>query len=187
MIGYLEGIAKKCEEGRIIIVCRGVGYEIFWTGHEIKEGESIKAWIHEHRGERDVRLFGFDTNEGKKIFRKLIKVKGIGPTTAYNILRSLKPNQVLKAIEDEDLYRLSSIEGVGRKTAVRIINELKGTFKIFPETGSYEKEDELESALVGLGYNIDDVRKVLAEIKKTGGSLDDYNELIKRAIKMLKS
>lgn len=187
MIGYLEGTAKKCEEGKIIILCGGIGYEIWWTGHEVEEGERIKAWIHEHRSERDVRLFGFDTKEGKDVFRELIKVKGVGTTTAYYILRALKPKQVLQAISEKDIEKLSTVNGVGKKTAVRIINELKGAIEVFSGETLHPEEKDIESALVGLGYNIGDVRRVLYELKKKGLPITNNSETIKNAIKMLKS
>jgi len=190
MIGYLVGIVKKYDENRVIILCNGVGYEVFWAGGELREGDKLEAWIYEHRTEREVRLFGFRKKEDKKLFIKLLEVKGVGPVIAYGIVKEMGVSGVIKAISENDFNALAEVNGVGKKLGIRIVNEMKDLGAVSLIGLDQEKKEEkveIISALINLGYDRRDAKKAVEEIERQGGDLKNYSLAIKKAIKMIKS
>jgi Holliday junction DNA helicase RuvA len=166
MIAYLKGILLKKTTETLIIDNGGIGYEViaplstFYALPE--EGEEVSLHIYTHVREDAFILFGFKTALEKKIFRLLISVSGIGPKLATNILSGVGPDVLLEAIAAGDLVRLQSIPGVGKKTAERIVLELKdkaqklGADLVTPTKVTIFKDktipDDALSALLNLGY-----------------------------------
>lgn len=175
MIAYLEGKILEKFADSLIINVDGVGYEVFVSQMALRHiadcGESIKLSIHTHVTESAITLFGFSTRQEKNVFKKLISVNGIGPRSAMQILSGMEISELIDAIIMEDLSRLTSISGIGKKTAERMIIELKDKIGLDAKQTdikySLERTEvntgnqlylETISALINLGYN-----KIIAE------------------------
>lgn len=198
MIAFLKGILLKKTTDTLIIDNGGIGYEViaplstFYALPE--EGEEVSLHIYTHVREDAFILFGFKTALEKNIFRLLISVSGIGPKLATNILSGIGPDILLEAIAAGDLVRLQSIPGVGKKTAERIILELKdkaqklGTDLVIPSRVAIFKDKTISedalSALMNLGYPSKAAR--IAVDKATSNVTDASLEaVIKEALRLL--
>lgn len=178
MIALLTGRLAHKSPDAIIIDVNGVGYRVqipFSTYYELpEEGKTVSLSIHTHVKEDSISLFGFRTIAEKEFFQRLISVSGIGPKMARDILSNIQPEELAAAIVQGNLVRLSSIPGIGKKTAERLVLELKekvrkmGMAPSAQEAPSSETPaevaDDVASALVNLGYKEAVVRKVLAEM-----------------------
>jgi Holliday junction DNA helicase RuvA len=182
MIANIKGILIQKSVSSLVIDVHGVGYRVFVplsTFYELPDiGLPVSLKIHTHVKEDAIQLFGFQTSEEKDVFQLMISVAGIGPKLATNILSGIAAPELARAVCTEDLKKLVSIPGIGKKTAERMIFELKEKLqKILyleeePLHGAAEdpservKEDAL-SALVNLGYKSsvakDAVKKVIEE------------------------
>ena len=166
MISFLVGIIEEKLEGSVCLDVNGVGYSLFVSNNTLaslpEEGETVKVYTYMAVREDDVSLFGFSSKEEKQLFLKLTQVSGIGPKMALSILSGLPISQLISAIIRQDLHSLSSIKGLGKKTAEMLCLELKD--KISPlgvvseeEAKEFEyDEDALTLAvetLVSLGVN----------------------------------
>ena len=166
MISFLVGIIEEKLEGSVCLDVNGVGYSLFVSNNTLaslpEEGETVKVYTYMAVREDDVSLFGFSSKEEKQWFLKFFQVSGIGPKMALSILSGLPISQLINAIIRQDLHSLSSIKGLGKKTAERLCLELKD--KISPlgvvseeEAKEFEyDEDALTLAvetLVSLGVN----------------------------------
>jgi len=199
MIAYLKGILLAKSPQNIILDINGVGYEIlvplstFYSLPEEKEAVSLN--IYTHVREDTLCLFGFSTHLEKDIFRLLISVSGIGPKLAINILSGIGPHDLIAAISRGDAPILQSIPGVGRKTAERMVLELKekalrvsGDLEWAPSQipdGEDKKIlDDALSALLNLGYQKKGaqtaVEKAMKSLPKVG-----LEDIIKEALKIL--
>lgn len=178
MIAYISGkIIKKTDKG-IIIDTGNIGYLVHLSKSiitDIIENEDIELFIHSHIREDAFDLYGFHTYEELGFFKQLISVNGVGPKVAMEIL-SAGTNQVKSAIINEDDKFLCKIPGIGGKTAKRIVLELKSKIDLDILDRPYQKineniDDEAFEALTKLGYQSQQIRKVLnnlpAEIKDT--------------------
>ncbi len=198
MIALLTGkIAYKTPD-HLIIDVQGVGYRVmipFSTYYELPEAGEVTLHIHTSVREDAIQLYGFRTLPEKAFFQLLISVSGIGPKLARDILSNIQPPQLAAALAQGDLHKLSAIPGIGKKTAERLVLELRekaGKLDLgvvsAPETlgRSIPAEallDDVTSALVNLGYKDVQVRKALAGIDAAvGGSVE---ELLKQALKAL--
>ena len=167
MIAHLKGLLQKKTTETIIIDNGGIGYEVIAplsTFYALPdEDEQVSLHIYTHVREDALILFGFKTSLEKKIFRLLISVSGIGPKLAINILSGIGPDELLEAIALGDVVRLQRIPGVGKKTAERMVLELKDkaqrvrTDLELPPSMVTAREDKTVmndalSALLNLGY-----------------------------------
>ncbi len=164
MIGRLEGILTEKGADRLLIDVHGVGYEVlipFSTYYELgKIGDTVSLRIYTHVKEDALSLYGFLTGKEKKLFTQLIQVSGIGPKLGITILSGLPVNEFVDAVMDGDVVRLNKIPGVGKKTAERLILELKDRVAdLFPELQedrvagvSSSLQTDVVSALVNFGY-----------------------------------
>jgi len=164
MIGFIKGIITNVYEEQVVLENNGIGYVInisINTKNQIeKSNEEIKLFTHMQVREDDISLFGFFSIEEKRMFLNLISVSGIGPKAALTILSGLALNSLALAIVSEDTKSLSKIKGVGKKTAERIILELKEIISkqhnlsslISPEDNNSDMVDAIE-ALCGLGIS----------------------------------
>uniref|UniRef100_A0A831U9T5 Holliday junction branch migration complex subunit RuvA n=1 Tax=Geobacter metallireducens TaxID=28232 RepID=A0A831U9T5_GEOME len=178
MIALLTGRLAHKSPDAIIIDVNGVGYRVqipFSTYYELPdEGKTVSLSIHTHVKEDAISLFGFRTVVEKEFFQLLISVSGIGPKMARDILSNIQPDELAAAIVQGNLVRLSAIPGIGRKTAERLVLELKEKVRKMevapsataaaPRETAPEVADDVASALVNLGYKEAVVRKVLAEM-----------------------
>src|SRR3989338_1323658 len=129
MIAFLQGKLTEASANRAVVDVGGVGYEVTLSNMSFqilpKMGENVRLLIHQHVREDTLALYGFLTNDERDLFKLLLGVSGIGPKVAINILSGITAGDFYQAVRDEDLVRLSSIPGIGKKTAERIILELK--------------------------------------------------------------
>lgn len=177
MIGYLRGALLAVSPERVLLDVHGVGYEVavpLSTFYEIeKQGgdSSVGLYIHTHLREDGIALFGFWTEREKRIFERLIGVSGIGPKLARVILSGMPPDDFLAALAGGDLGRLSTIPGIGKKTAERLILELKDKMRelaaeLPPSTKASTSDPDVVSALVNLGYKPPQAERAVAEARR---------------------
>ena len=166
MIGYIQGQLLQKKPNVLLVDVHGVGYEVFiplTSFYELPgEGSEVSLRIHTHVREDALTLFGFHTQREKDLFLKLISISGIGPKLAIAILSGAQVEELAQAIAEGNLSRLTAIPGVGRKTAERLVLELKSQITPFllPEQAEAAKEaaapsaleEDILSALVNLGY-----------------------------------
>lgn len=194
MIGRLRGVlAHKSVEG-VIVDVGGVGYDVLCPLTVLDrlppEGEECALTIHTHVREDQITLYGFTRPEERAVFRLLLQVSGIGPRLALACLGGLTGEALVQAIRAEDTKRLSSIPGVGKRTAQRIVLELKekvpalGAVEAAPAAARSTHLDDLESALRNLGYRPKAVEQILGQLAGEAEGLD-FEELLRRALQRL--
>jgi len=158
VIAHLRGKLAQKDSARVIVDVHGVGYEVFiplTTFTALPEpGSEVFIDIHTHVREDVIALYGFSSRRERVIFEKLMTISGIGPKLAVTILSGGSVEDLTGAIRRGDLARLTAIPGVGKKTAERIVLELKDKLQDFTETQSKPSvEVDVLSALENLGYN----------------------------------
>jgi holliday junction DNA helicase RuvA len=177
MIIFLEGILEEKEPARIVMNVGGVGYEVFVPLSSFDrlpgKGKSARILIYDHITDASRMLFGFSSQEERRMFRLLLGVSGIGPKIAVSALSGLSVREFKTAVADSDVKRISSISGIGKKTAERIIVELRDKFSDGETLEALSGSDEPPGdtrlrdaalALVSLGYKQDDARKMVKSL-----------------------
>jgi holliday junction DNA helicase RuvA len=192
MIGYLTGQLLKSSPERVLLDVQGVGYEVhipLSTYYELEQraGERVGLHIHTHLREDDLSLFGFWTEREKQLFERLIAVSGIGPRLARVILSGMAPDDLLSAIAAGDLGRLATIPGIGRKTAERMVLELKDRMRELaaelPER-PLPSDGDVVSALVNLGYKAGQAERAVAEARRDRPEAA-FHELLRASLNRL--
>jgi Holliday junction DNA helicase RuvA len=197
MIALLTGVIAHKSPDHIILDVQGVGYRVhipFSTYYELpEEGGNASLHIHTSVREDAILLYGFRTRLEKSFFQLLIAVSGVGPKLARDILSNIQPAPLAQALTHGDLTKLSAIPGIGKKTAERLVLELKDKvgkldLSSLPAVNtrkipSDDVTEDVVSALLNLGYKEPQVRKVLAGLDAAEGiSLEG---LLKQALKTL--
>ena len=187
MIAHISGKLAQKQPGEVVIDVGGVGYLIFIPLNVFYRlpdlGTPISLQIHTHVREDALQLFGFYDLAEKQVFLLLTGVSGIGPRLALNILSGIPAEELVQALRNGDQLRLVSIPGVGKKTAERMIVELKDKFATFtpvtidstakPEASSQKMHDAV-SALINLGYKKPEIEKTVRDVLKNEAlSLED--------------
>ncbi len=189
MIGRIQGKILEKIPPHILIDCNGVGYEIevpMTTFYDLPEvGNEVVLLTHFLVREDAQLLFGFATDQERIIFRKLLKVNGIGAKASLSILGGMTTNELTHSIQTQDVNSLIKIPGVGKKTAERLILELKDKFSDTEFASSkYQGSSELsdiQNALLALGYNQKDILTVTKDLEENVS----VNDGIKIALKLL--
>lgn len=204
MIDFIEGRVEYTESDSVILgTSQGVGYRIFCPNPYIyRVTETKRVFTHHHVREDAAYLFGFATRDERNLFRKLIDVSGIGPKGALAILAAATPPQIVAAVQREDVGFLTKFPGIGKKTAGRIVLDLKDKLKEFAKAASIEEIDtewneglfgvdqdeapssphvEASEALKALGYSDAEVQKVMGKLQ---GEKASTEELIKKALQL---
>jgi holliday junction DNA helicase RuvA len=191
MIGYLSGRIISLKPTKILLDVNGVGYLVnisINTFEKISDKESISLFIFTSVKEDSITLFGFFTEAEKEMFELLITVNGIGPKLAVSILSGIRNDELKGAIARQDLSRMLAIPGVGRKTAERLVLELKGKVDQVAEEGMSEIPFNIRTEAVGalttLGYNMKMAEKVIRDLLSTDSKIA-IEELIKKALGVL--
>lgn len=186
MIGSLRGKLIHRKPDHIVVEVGGVGYQVnvsFNTMSDLPgKGKDVFLHIYTHVREDTLQLYGFASEDEKRVFITLLGITGIGPKMALNILSGISHNDLLHAIETEDVASLCRIPGLGKKTAHRLILELKEKLPSVKETADRVFEDTL-SALVNLGYKKSVAQESLEKAYKKG--FRDIEGLFKEALKYL--
>lgn len=199
MIGHLRGILLEKSPPEILLEVNGIGYEVLlpMTSFYHLPEVNMEAAIYTHLVVREDAhlLFGFYHKQDRTLFRELIKTNGVGPKLALAILSAMSVSEFSYAIEREELSKLVKIPGVGKKTAERLIVELKGKFKAYQhddffieqtatqsgiETEKVSATDDAISALVALGYKPSEAEKMVKRVAKPEW---DSEQLIREALK----
>jgi Holliday junction DNA helicase RuvA len=169
MIAYLDGEIIQVRPGWIILVTGGIGYKVsIGPGllSHIHEGSRVQLYTYAQYREDSAALYGFETVEELDFFELLISVSGIGPKAAMGILSAATIDKVRASIVAQDPTLLSSVSGVGKKTAEKVVVELKSkvgaTGSIFEHTG--DKASEVYDALVGLGFKPTEAREAIGSL-----------------------
>ncbi len=194
MIDFIQGHIDEITPTYTVIETGGVGYliHISLTTYDFLNGKSeVKLFTHEIIREDTHELYGFANKSERSIFRDLISVSGVGANTARLLLSSLSPQNVVNAILSEDVATIKSVKGLGEKTALRIIIDLKSkinkgdlaldaNYKFADNTN----QKEALSALVVLGFDKKKGEKVLSKISEQNPNAN-VDEMIKLALKMM--
>jgi Holliday junction DNA helicase RuvA len=196
VIAYLRGRILEKRPNRLVIDASGVGYDVsvpLSTFYGLGEpGQETALRIHTHVREDALSLYGFATRLEQDLFERLIGISGIGPKLAISVLSGLEPPMLIRAIGQADVARLTSIPGVGKKTAERIVLELKDRLPGVsagdsPGDGLADEpvlRDDLLSALINLGYHRPLAEKAVdAAIRSLPGS--DFERTLKQALREL--
>lgn len=196
MIGRLRGKIVASTPERVTLEVGGIGFDVqvsLNTFYEIEraaqDGESLQLFIHTHVREDTLELFGFWGEREKSLFERLIAVSGIGPRLARSILSGMAPDDLIVAIANGDIARLSRTPGVGKKTAERMVLELKDKVReIAPEAAAPVEpgpEDDLVAALVGLGYKAGAAERAIRDARRELPSDAPFHELLRASLRRL--
>jgi Holliday junction DNA helicase RuvA len=198
MIAHLSGKLFSKEPNRLVIDVNGVGYEVtipLSTFYEIGEiGCPIQLLIHTYVREDALMLFGFKTPEERQLYEQLTSVSGIGPKLGIGILSGMSVNELVPAIREGNLARLTTIPGVGKKTAERLVVDLRDKVTRIqvgpagsqgpPATRSAQEEDVI-SALVNLGYPKPQAEKALQKALMQMGDAHSFEALLRNSLQQL--
>lgn len=186
MIGSLRGKLLARKPDNVIVETGGVGYlvsvPVSFLSELPPEGSEVFLFIYTHVREDALQLYGFPSEDEKKIFTTLLGVTGIGPKMALNILSGIPVKDFLKALDTEDVAMLCRIPGLGKKTAHRLILELKEKLPRTHEVRDRAFGDTL-SALMNLGYKKPEAQEALERAYKKGHS--QIEDLLKEALRYL--
>jgi len=183
MIGSLRGNVLEVHAGFCLLEVAGVGYTVraaSGTLGSLKAGEERFLYIHDVVREDTRDLFGFLSRTDIELFERLLGVNGVGPKVALTILSAGSGEAVRRAIMQGDLALLVSVPGVGKKTAQKIILDLKG--QLVEEEGLPSGDTEVIDALVGLGYPMQTAREA---VKKIPSSITDVSARVREALRSL--
>ena len=199
MIGYLKGTLLRADPERLLLDVQGVGYEVHiplstWYEVEKRRDQAVALFIHTQVREDDISLFGFWTEREKLLFEHLIGVNGIGPRLARVVLSGLPADDLLAAIASGDLGRLATIPGIGKKTAERVVLELREKMRLLaaelPETATTPgaapppADADVVSALVNLGYKASLAERAVAEVRREKPDAA-FNDLLRASLNRL--
>jgi Holliday junction DNA helicase RuvA len=197
LISYIKGTVEHMTENAVVIECGGIGYHIAVSAatlSKISGQHQIKIYTYMQVKEDGIALFGFFTSEEIDMFHKLISVSGLGPKSALGMLSAITPSQIMLAIVTDDIAALSKAPGVGKKTAQRMILELKDKVKTEDavagmavsaqeslKVSSGAKQDATD-ALLALGYSRSEAVRAVMEIAVEGLTAE---QIIKNALRKL--
>ena len=195
MIRLLRGTLAGKSPSRIIVDVGGVGYDVqvplstFYVLGD--EGANVSLRIHTHVREDVIALFGFASGTEHDLFERLIAINGIGPKLALAVLSGIEPAELIRAVRQQDVARLTAIPGVGKKTAERIGLELKDRLPAAasdvaaaPSSPRDQLKDDLLSALLNLGYQRNVAEKAIEKTLE-GGSEAGFETALKGTLKRL--
>lgn len=180
MYSYLIGHVDSIHENFLVLDVNNIGYDVFMTTLDLdhfrrhREGQ-YRVYVHPVIKEDSHSLYGFRSTEHKNLFKLLISTSGIGPKIALTVLSEMSPEQVIQAIMGNNIHPLTNISGIGKKTAERMILELRDKLKNLSVdlstidsgfTLSQQTIDEVKSALSALGYNPSEIARMIQSLPK---------------------
>ncbi len=193
MIGRITGTLLEKNPPQLLVDTNGVGYEVFVPMSTFfglpRIGEKVSLFTHMVVREDAQLLYGFASDPERAAFRTLIKVSGVGPKVALAVLSGLSVNDLAAAVAMQETGRLTNIPGIGKKTAERLLLELKDKFKVDPhlqtgvagEAAKPSANEDVLNALIGLGYSEKEAHLAVKQLPADGSVSDG----IRRALKSL--
>lgn len=195
MIAHLRGKLLAKHPNQAIVEVGGVGYEVTISVPTFSDlpgaSNEVALHIHTHVREDVIALYGFLKASEKKLFEKLITVSGIGPKLAITILSGMPADEMVGAIRGNDVARLTRIPGIGRKTAERMVLELRDKLpsaeagQVAAATASTPVEEDVLSALLNLGYQRAAAERALGSLAKNGRSSGSFDALFRETLAAL--
>lgn len=191
MLYYLKGKIISKEEEYVIFESGQTGYQIFISStflNSLKINQELIIYLRQFiQNEKEIKLYGFKSAEELKFFEKLISVSGVGPRSAMDILSIATISEISRAILKGDSDFITKGQGIGKKTAERIVLEMKNKIEPGMDTDSSsplqaKDEQDATEALVGLGYTIQQAREAL---NKVPDNITEMSERVKEALKLL--
>ena len=195
MIGWLSGqVVDRYSPGKLVVDVNGVGYDVETSLPTFFQVEAhhgtVGLHIHTIVREDALVLYGFLDKEERSLFRSLIKVNGVGPKMAIAILSSISPNDFIQCIHEQNTALLTKLPGIGKKTAERLVVEMKDSLLLIPLSMQQERhvgnnlreQDEAINALESLGYK---AQEAIKAIKKIDDGTKTCEQLIRQALQIL--
>lgn len=195
MIAYLKGVLAEKEITRVVVECNGVGYEaaipLSTFDRLPAEGAEVKLYTHHEVREDAQLLFGFATKPERDMFRLVTTVSGVGPKLALAVLSGLTVGDLQLAVSQGDAKRLAAVKGIGKKTAARIVVELKDKINPIEALANATAETSREQgavlrdamlALTALGFSEDIARAKVQQVLDGEPGLADVETILKRAL-----
>ncbi|MGI6701550.1 MAG: Holliday junction branch migration protein RuvA [Christensenellales bacterium] len=190
MYAYIQGIIESIGEGVIVISNNGIGYSINVSSNCLVKlggkGDTVKVHTYMHVREDEISLFGFYSLDEKAMFLKLINVSGIGPKLALGVLSGIDLQSLINIIMTGDIKALSTIKGVGKKTAERIVLELRGSIEdvsaAAPVRIDNDNINDAVLALVNLGISRNEAYNA---VMKASADTEDTSRLVAEALRSL--
>ncbi len=190
MISFIRGSLERRAENFIIIESGGIGYQVFVSPATLarlpQTGAEVKVYTYLDVKEGGISMYGFSSSEEQEMFHKLLTVSGVGPKGALGFLAQLTPRQLILAILSDDVKTLCQAPGVGRKTAQRVVLELKDKFRTeetleqgemwqreLSPTGGTDARFEAIDAMMALGYSRNEAGKAVNAIAAEGMTTED--------------
>ena len=197
MIAFLRGRVLEKQPNRVIVDVGGVGYDVaipLSTYYALGEaGAEVTVRVHTHVREDQLALFGFASELELIVFERLIAISGIGPKLALAVLSGIEPRELITALQQHDVARLTRIPGVGKKTAERIVLELGDRLPkalaavatgAAPPAPADELRDDLTSTLINLGYHRQAIDTTLERVLRDQNE-PDFQDVLRAALKEL--
>ncbi len=201
MIDFIDGTVAYLDAEYIVVETGGIGYRLFCPNPYAfvsVEGKTRRFFTHQHVREDAILLYGFATRDERDLFRRLLDVTGIGPKGALAVLAAASPEQIVLAIQQENVGYLTRFPGIGKKTAQRMILDLKDKLQGFTgslvvpaaaaldgDTGGASRLHEAMEALMALGYTDAELAKVKTSLIQGEQAEETVEQLIKRALALL--
>ena len=194
MIEFISGNLAEKNPNTVIIDANGIGYKVFISLNTYNDlpdiNNKIKIMTYFNVTEKNQELFGFNSKIEKEMFEMLISVSGIGPKIAINLLSFVKPNDFKQRIISAEVESLTSLPGIGAKTAKRIIIELKDKLTSsknneLPIENNSDVDSDAYSALINLGFKSNEVRNTLSKINQNTNDISTEDK-IKKALRILR-
>jgi len=197
VIGWLSGrVLERGGDGELLVDVAGVGYRVSVPTPLLAEadpGAEVALYVHTHVREDAIILYGFASSEERRCFEALLSAHGVGPSLALAVLCTLRPPDLVHAVLEEDLAVLCAVPGVGRKTAARLVLDLRARLELPEFSGvgvpgaspgrASEPRLEVRAALAELGYGPDEIRRALKDIPDDGA----VEDLLRQALRELAS
>ncbi len=201
MINYICGVVDYVDEGCLVLDQNGIGFQIFVPGsvmdRQPRIGDEVKIYTYLHVKEDALQLYGFMTRDDLEVFRMLIGVNGVGPKAAIGILSGLSANDLKFAVLSDDTTAITKAPGIGKKTAQKLILELKDKFSLdetfeqkYSDTEKLNTSSEIPDAakdavqaLVSLGYSNTEAFQAVNKVRTQEGL--DAESMIKAALKVI--
>lgn len=193
MIGWLRGaLLSRSSDGEILLDVGGVGYRVLVPTTLLSSlsdpGEQLEIFVHTHVREDAIVLYGFTTVMERRCFEALLGAHGVGPSLALAVMSSLQPDALVRAVMENDIDLLCVVPGIGKKTAARLVIDLKSRLEVQGDDvhpirtlSEHSDREDVRGALQELGYGPDEIRHALLSLPESGTA----EELLRQALREL--